>query len=123
MNKERSILVVDDEAVILKMVERVLNRFGYSVWGSNTCDEAVKAVKERRFDLVLLDMLMPGTNGFDLLRTIQSIAPSTPVVVMSGYASPEVASDTSKAGANGFLAKPFTPEELQIGLSAVVNIQ
>jgi DNA-binding response OmpR family regulator len=108
----RRILVVDDEAVVVNSVRKALSRRDYTVEAAFTGKDALSHIVSRKYDLVLLDMRLPDTNGLDLLSTIKKHWPNLPVAVVTGYASIDTAVDAVQRGANDYMPKPFTPDEL-----------
>jgi DNA-binding response OmpR family regulator len=106
------ILVVDDEQSVCQSVKKILSRKGYSVTDALSVEEAVKQINETSFDLVITDLMMPKTNGMELLQIIRDHYPELEVVMITGYASIESAVKATRIGAVGYLPKPFTPNEL-----------
>jgi len=108
------ILVIDDEELNVDVVTRILAGLGYSVVGTTTAGDALKAVKEEPdgFDLVLSDQLMPEMNGTDLARKIRKISPDLPVVLMSGHALGASKQVRRRAGVFDLISKPFDVAEL-----------
>ncbi len=106
------ILVVDDEESICRSVQKILSRKGYSVSQASNVADAVKKINETAYDLVITDLMMPKTNGLELLQIIREHYPELEVMMITGYASIESAVKATKLGASGYLPKPFTPEEL-----------
>jgi len=108
----RKVLVIDDEPVAANAVRRTLNRRGFRVDEAFSGREALNRILNEMYDLVLLDMKMPDTNGLELLPTIKKHRPKLPVVMVTGYASIDTAVEAIQRGASDYVAKPFTPEEL-----------
>lgn len=106
------ILVVDDEENVCQSVRKVLSRRGYEVAQALTVDDAVAMIQEMEFDLVITDLMIPGTSGLDLLQIIKDHYPELDVIMITGYASIESAVKATRLGAAAYLPKPFTPEEL-----------
>ncbi len=106
------ILVVDDEENVCQSVKKILSRKGYSVDNAASVEDAVKKINETSFDLVITDLMMPNTNGMELLQIIRDHYPELEVVMITGYASIESAVKATKLGAAAYLPKPFTPTEL-----------
>jgi DNA-binding response OmpR family regulator len=106
------ILVVDDEETVCQSIKKILSRKGYSVEKAHSADEAVKKIGDSTFDLVITDLMMPKTNGIELLQIIKDHYPELEVVMITGYASIESAVKATKLGAASYLPKPFTPDEL-----------
>jgi two-component system nitrogen regulation response regulator NtrX len=110
-----SILIVDDEANILSSLKGALGRAGFEVETAATVEEARTRLREA-FDVVLLDVWLPGGSGLDLLAEIMSGAPETVVIMMSGHATVENAVQATRLGAFDFLEKPIMLERLLVVL-------
>ena len=110
------ILVVDDTPATLEVLERNLTAQGYQVFTSPGAAEAIEILDSTRVDLVITDLKMPRVSGLDLVRHVRENFKHTEVMMITGYPSIEGAVKAVKTGAEEFLAKPFTDEEL---LSAV----
>jgi DNA-binding response OmpR family regulator len=106
------ILVVDDEENVCQSIKKVLTRKGYSVSQALNVDDAVTMIKEMTFDLVITDLMIPGTSGMELLQIIRDHYPELDVIMITGYASIESAVKATRLGAAAYLPKPFTPDEL-----------
>jgi DNA-binding NtrC family response regulator len=106
------ILVVDDEENVCHSINKVLSRRGYEVSQALNVENAVKLIKEMTFDLVITDLMIPGTSGMELLQIIREHYPELDVIMITGYASIESAVKATKLGASAYLPKPFTPDEL-----------
>ena len=113
--KER-ILVVDDSATTLEVLQRNLAAAEYQVFITQAVPEAIEILKGTPIDLVITDLKMPRVSGLDLVRHVRENFKDTEVMMITGYPSIEGAVTAVKTGAEEFLAKPFTDEEL---LSAV----
>ncbi|TFG93883.1 MAG: sigma-54-dependent Fis family transcriptional regulator [Syntrophobacterales bacterium] len=107
-----NILVVDDEDVVQEACKRTLTSQGYCVEGAMNVDEAVEKLTKQLFDVVTVDLVMPGRCGTDLIKIIREQYPSTQIIVITGYASINTAVESIKSGAFDYLSKPFTPSEL-----------
>jgi DNA-binding NtrC family response regulator len=106
------ILVIDDEVVVGNSVRKILKPRGYHVEHAETPASAMELLSEKPVDMVLLDMKIPGVQGFDLLKAIREEHPIVPVVMITGYASVDTAVESIKIGAADYVPKPFTPDEL-----------
>jgi DNA-binding response OmpR family regulator len=109
MNIKKKILVVDDEKAILKVISIKLKISGYDVAIAASGQEALRLVKTETPDLLLLDVVMPGIDGFEFLKQLRAFS-QLPVIVLS--ARPENAQKALSLGANDFLAKPFDVDEM-----------
>jgi two-component system, NtrC family, response regulator HydG len=114
MDKKPRILVVDDEESHRIMLRAVLKEEGYDVAEASDGLEAVKAVEQEPFDLILMDIRMKDMDGIEALTEIRKISPLVPVLIMTAYASVKTAVDALKAGAFEYLTKPLDVEELKI---------
>ena len=115
-NPGTTIMVVDDSKTIQLVLTRLLTRHGYETLSAYDGDSAVSLAREHKPSLVLMDVVMPGLNGFHATREIRKDADpqvaSTPVIIMSGNAQPTEEFWSVKIKANGFIAKPFSDDEL-----------
>jgi len=102
-----SILIVDDEALTLRTIGRALEGEGFEVLPAASGEEALKIVFEDKPDLALLDVVLPGINGIEVLRQTRKISPATIVVMMSAYHLVDRAVEAMKLGAYDYLVKPF----------------
>ena len=107
-----NILIVDDEEVVQEACRRTLTSQGYRVEGAMNVDEAIAKLERQLFDVVTVDLVMPGRCGTDLIEIIKERYPSTQTIVITGYASINTAVESIKSGAFDYLSKPFTPSEL-----------
>jgi len=106
------ILVVDDDAIVIKSCKRILEAEGFEVLTVPSADEALEIIRKYDFDLLLVDVKMPKHDGMYLMREIKKDLPDIPIIVMSGYPTPETVADVLKLGATQFIPKPFRPDEL-----------
>ena len=106
MSEKSRILVVDDEESHRIMLRAVLKEEGYAVSEASDGAEAVKAVEQEPFDLILLDIRMRTMDGIEALGEIRKISPLVPVLIMTAYASVKTAVEALKAGAFEYLTKP-----------------
>jgi CheY-like chemotaxis protein len=106
------ILIVDDEPDMLENVARILRRGPYRCVTAASGQEAMATLRDAPPDLVLTDLRMPGMDGLAVLRATKRLAPRTPVVIVTAYASDSVTREATSAGAAACLAKPFTGGEL-----------
>ena len=111
------ILVIDDEIGICQAVQRVLQPSGYLVDASTSGTECLGLVRQGNYDLILLDVMMPGVNGIDLLTSIHEHDPEIVCIIITGYATVELAVQAIKHGAYDFLTKPFSVDDLLLAVS------
>lgn len=103
------ILVVDDEPVVVKSCERILTPEGYTVDSASNGSEAMAKLGRDGYDLVITDLMMPDTNGIELIRWIRNSKPETGVVVITGYPSQESIKEALSLRILDYLPKPFSP--------------
>jgi len=110
-----SILVVDDDPDIRALIEAVLETAGYEVALAADGKAALNKLKRRAYDLVVLDIMMPGMSGYEVLEQIRAMPSraSTPVIVVTAKHEPGGVMREVKGGVLDHLAKPFMPEELE----------
>ena len=109
---KKRILIVDDSGTTLEVLQRNLTAAGYRVFTAPGVAEAVKILEGAALDLVITDLKMPKVSGLDLVRHVRENFKDTEVMMITGYPSIEGAVNAIKTGAEEFLAKPFTDEEL-----------
>jgi len=107
-------LIIDDEEAIRDSCSQVLKKDGYTVKTAKDGIEGLRLIKNKSFQVVFLDLRLPGIDGMEVLSRIKEENPETPVVIITAYASIESAVEAMKRGAFDYLAKPFSPEELRL---------
>jgi two-component system, NtrC family, response regulator HydG len=112
VSAKANLLIVDDELIVRDSLGKWFREEGYDVSTADSAHEALGLLADRPFDLALLDIKMPGTDGVELQRHMNEVAPETIVIVMTGYASVETAVAALKNGAYDYIAKPFDPEDI-----------
>ena len=115
------ILVVDDEADIRESLEYLLLQEGYVVETAPDATEGLRKMESGRYDLVLLDLMMPDRSGLDVLRDVRRKDRETPIFVITAYGSVPVAVEALKAGANDFFEKPWKNEKLLIEIERMIS--
>jgi len=110
---ERRMLVIDDEVAVNNNIRKILARKEYRVDQAVTRDEALERIAKTPYDVVMLDLRIPGVKGLELLEAIRRQQPAARVVIITGYASIETAVQTARMGAVAYLPKPFTPKEIR----------
>ncbi|MDZ7303013.1 MAG: sigma-54 dependent transcriptional regulator [candidate division KSB1 bacterium] len=114
MKNDKKILIVDDEDSFRNHLMRLFMRRGYAVTDAATGNEALTLAEQKRFDIVLLDIVLPDLDGVEVLRTLKERTPDTQVIMMTGNAAVDTAIASMKLGAYDYLTKPFDVEELSI---------
>ncbi|MCC6932790.1 MAG: sigma-54-dependent Fis family transcriptional regulator [Deltaproteobacteria bacterium] len=108
----RAILIVDDEENIVSALKAVLSNNGFVVAVTTSPREALSWLATRNFQFIVVDLKMPELNGLEFLQELAKLEVKTIVIVMSAFGTTEIALEAIRKGANDYIAKPFTPEEL-----------
>jgi len=108
-----TILVVDDEKRIRSGCVKMLTEDGFPATSAETAEAGLAILEKEHFDIILLDLMMPGMPGLDALVRIRALHPDTVVIVITGYATLEYSIEAMKKGAFDFIPKPFAPEDLR----------
>lgn len=118
-----SILIADDHALVRDGLRRIIEAEpGFTVFGEAVDgDEVVVKVRTGGFDVLLLDMSMPGKSGLDLIRHVRSMAPKLPILVLSMHAEDQYAIRAIRSGASGYLNKDSAPGQLMAALKKVAG--
>ena len=117
-----SILVVDDSTTMRQMVAFTLTSAGHEVTEAPDGNKALVAAKQKKFDLVITDVNMPGMNGIDLVQSLRGLPECKfiPILVLTTEAGAELKQKGKSAGATGWIVKPFNPEVLLETLKKVL---
>jgi two-component system, OmpR family, KDP operon response regulator KdpE len=115
-----SILVVDDEPHLVRAVRMYLELHGYAVFGAQSGEEALDAIRHRLPDLVILDAMLPGLDGFETLQELRRVS-SVPVIMLTSLGEEDDKVRGLKLGADDYLAKPFNQNELVARVQAVLR--
>jgi PAS domain S-box-containing protein len=116
MPDQVSILVIDDEQIMREGCSRILCKDGWAVITAENGKQGVNEIQAcpEKIDVILLDLMMPGMSGMEVLDHVRTIDPNLLVIVITGYATVESAVEAMKKGAYDFIPKPFTPDQLRI---------
>ena len=114
MSDRARILIVDDEEAMRDACRQVLAPEGLALKEASSGVGVLEMIRHESFDLVILDLKMPGMDGMEILRRLQQESPDTATIVITGYPSVESAVEAMKLGAADFLPKPFTPDVLRL---------
>jgi DNA-binding NtrC family response regulator len=117
-----TVLVVDDEQNILTSVSRALGLEGYEVEAAGTAEIALDKLEKRSFDAILLDVQLPAMTGLEMLAALRERDISTPVIMMSGHATIEVAVEATRRGADDFIEKPIGSDRLVLSLKRSLEV-
>ncbi|MDQ3557390.1 MAG: sigma-54 dependent transcriptional regulator [Gemmatimonadota bacterium] len=109
-----TVLIVDDEELLVKSCSQILSSEGFDVSSESRGRTALEAVRRRRPDIVLTDLMLPDMDGLALLKEIRSVSPPTLVVMITGFATVDSSVEAIRAGAYDYIPKPFTATQLRI---------
>ena len=112
MNMKPRLLLVDDEEMFLEYLSKRLINRQYDVTTCLSGEEAIEKVRDYDFDVVIIDILMPGIDGIETLSEIKKLKPLTEVIMLTGHASRESGIEGMRLGAYDYLRKPFDTEDL-----------
>ena len=115
-------LIVEDEPDLLETCVRILQQVGHSCLTAPSAREAITLIDTRQPDLVVTDLRLPTVDGLAVARHARRASPPVPVIVTTGYTSPEARRDAYKAGASIFLPKPFTAAEFVDAVKRALGI-
>jgi len=114
------ILILDDEPIVGDRLKPALEKCGYAVEALTDSQQAIERLTHKDYDLLITDLKMSGPSGLDVLRYVKDQAPATGVIVITGYATAELATESLKSGAIDFIAKPFRLSQLTKLVSDVI---
>ena len=117
-NKKQCVLVVDDHPKVLRFIEIDLKLRGFEVITTTSGSQALELVESAKPDIMLLDIVMPGMDGFEVLKKLREFT-QLPVIAFS--ASPGNYHDSVRLGANDFMPKPFQPDEMASKIKSLLS--
>ena len=121
MNKKQHILIVEDEPAIHAGLTDVFIYHGYDVTVAEDGEEGCKLALRGKFDLVLLDVMLPKRNGFEVCETIRSKYPAQPIIMLTAMISDDEIVQGLRLGADDYITKPFSVEQLVLRVAAVLR--
>jgi DNA-binding NtrC family response regulator len=110
--KDATILLVDDEVVFTNNMSKLLTKRGYRVTAVNSGEDALRALQENSFDVMVLDLKMPGMDGIATMHEMRKLELSTEVLILTGHGSIDTALEAIQLGAYDYVTKPCEIEEL-----------
>jgi DNA-binding response OmpR family regulator len=124
LEQSDAIVVADDSMTILAMVSSRLERAGYDIVTATRGDDALRLVQESRPRLVLLDVEMPGLDGVEVAKRIRAdeTVPRPFIVLLTSLSNPTDVAAGMEAGADAYLTKPFSPQDLQAQVEALIGL-
>jgi two-component system response regulator HydG len=121
MIEKNSVLVVDDDPAHRTMLRALIGGWGYDVFEADDGSTAIEEVKERYFDLVLMDVRMLKVSGIEALDKIKALNPAIPVIIMTAYSSVETAVEALKKGAYDYLTKPLDFDKMRLTIERAME--
>ena len=114
MDQKLNIMVVDDEAIVGKRLKPTLERDGYEVETFGDGTSALDRIDQKDFDIIVTDVRMDDVDGMQILEHVKRHSPRTKVIIITGYATVDLAREALVKGAFDFIAKPFKPADLRV---------
>lgn len=122
MNQRRAhILAIDDDDRLRELLKRFLTREGHDITTAKDAASARRLMSTMSFDLVVLDVMMPGEDGLSLLKSVREKKQDTPVILLTARGLPAERIEGLKIGADDYLSKPFEPEELTLRIASILK--
>ena len=123
MQKKIKILVVDDEAIMRDSLRDWLTDAGYDVLTAGNGAEALEIIRKEKPGVAVIDLVLPGSDGLELLRKARQILPDIQVIIITAYSSVHTAIAAIKEGAYDYIEKPFSPEKVELLIAKLVERQ
>lgn len=118
---ETRVLIIDDEKNIRMMLTKCLTAEGYGVTAANDGEQGIAEFQKGGYQIVLLDMKMPGLNGMEVLKRLKELDAGIPIIMMTAFGTIESAVEAMQLGAVDFLQKPFTPDTIRHEVQSVLD--
>ncbi len=119
-SKPLSVLLADDSDLALHQLKVMLEDLGHTVTAVHNGEQTLAASRAKAFDIILVDMVMPEIDGFDVLKELKAHRPDTPILIFTGHGSMESAIKALRCGADDYLTKPIEKELLDLRINAVM---
>ncbi|OGL44100.1 MAG: hypothetical protein A2W05_05445 [Candidatus Schekmanbacteria bacterium RBG_16_38_10] len=119
--KTAKILIAEDEELLRSVLVNLLQRYGHEVITAIDGVDAIKKIKKDNFDIIITDIIMPGADGIEVLRTSKQIDPDCDVIMITAFASVEGAIECMKLGAYDYITKPFNLDHIEIVLAKTIE--
>ncbi len=123
MKKNAKILIIDDEEVVCRSCDRLLSEEGHQVDTSQDPRKGLAMAEQNAYDVIIVDLKMPGISGMEFLRRIKALCPEVEVIMMTGYAQITTAVEAMKTGAFDYVPKPFSPDQLVVTVGKALETQ
>ncbi|HEX3035230.1 MAG TPA: response regulator [Thermodesulfobacteriota bacterium] len=119
--RKGNVLIVDDEEVICDIFKESLTGADYKVVTTSSGEDAIELVRKNHFDVIFLDLTMPGKSGLDVLREIKALDPSSVIIIVSGRIEEDISNQLIAEGAFSFIHKPFTLDQLHATVASILG--
>jgi two-component system response regulator VicR len=123
MSAPLKILVAEDERMMLKALSFRLSKDGHEVTTAENGKEAWELFKKQEFNLLVLDIMMPYLTGLELLQKVKEVQPNTPVIILSTLGQEDTVLKAFELGADDFMTKPFSPNELIVRIKKMTTLK
>ncbi len=120
--REPTVLLIEDEEYIRENLSEILGMNGFKVTTFSNGEAGLEEMKNSPSDIVITDLKLPGVSGIDVVRSVKTISPNTPCIIITGYASVETAVEAMRVGAFTYLKKPFGKDELLVTLEKAIEV-
>lgn len=114
MKSRARVLVIDDEALMRRLVRKILIKEGYSVATASGPPDALQKLSHAKFDIAITDLRMPEVDGFSFITQLRELHADTSLIVMTGFGDTETADQVRARGADEYITKPFNEREIQV---------
>ncbi|QTA85687.1 sigma-54-dependent transcriptional regulator [Desulfonema magnum] len=121
MDQKMSVMIVDDEMIVRESLFYWFEKAGHVTDTASSGSEALEKLEKFPFDILFVDMKMPGMNGIELLEKVKEEYPDTTVIIITAYGSVETAIEAMKMGASDYLLKPFKPDQLSLVMEKIIQ--
>jgi len=123
MEPKMRLMIVDDELIVRESLLNWFGKYGHDIHTAASGPEALEKIEQKPFQLLFVDIKMPGMDGLELLERVKEEYPDTLVVIITAYGSIESAARAMRAGASDYLLKPFKPDQLSLVMERILNQQ
>jgi two-component system C4-dicarboxylate transport response regulator DctD len=123
MQKKAKIIVVDDEEIMRDSLRDWLVDVGHEVWTAENGDQALEIIRKENPGVAVIDLILPGTDGIDLLKKARRISPNMQVIIITAYGSVPTAIAAIKEGAYDYIEKPFLPGKVELIIDKLAERQ
>ncbi|MGB2698046.1 MAG: response regulator [Candidatus Zixiibacteriota bacterium] len=121
LTQKEKILIVDDEEIMRSFLLDVFMDEGYDLDSAANGEEALEKISRNQYQLIITDIRMPGVDGTEVLKKAKELNPKTEVIIITGYASPQIKQECQKLGAAYYIAKPFQINQIRALVNKLVR--